>query len=830
MPVEIRLMPRFQLRPAENDSNALELPIIELAPSSKSNFPHISHISCSVRGMPPELAALIQAAYPVVSSGTPIKLSIPQRLRQNYCKLDRALPANVNCTLQVNVEYFDSDATGNPNLSVPNVKAASCSLWTLAVSQQPIAQPQPTVQPRKTPHEFPGWLAIDFGTSNSTVTLFNNRKIAPPQILPKEQEERLCDRLKQWLNSPPAEALPSVSASEWGSFVSEVSKELGVTDPSKLGDVFSPSRNVRLLEAIRLLEISVGNRTEAFRRAASNRLNQIYHEVFRVPPLEWQELIPVELDGTRRTSEISSELQVVSLEHPLKAIVGSLARQSREKAIADADSNSLNAIEWKFHHSPKRYFGQDKSWQFTHEGKDHKIIANDLIQAAWFHLIQLTEECRQRNPDHFSIGPFDKAVVTYPTVAPPGVRRDIEELVKKLGISQVQTAYDEAVSVAIFFLWREFGGNLNIGIESFKTRCRRDGNKWSQNVLILDIGGGTTDIALIRLTLAEKDPFAETNDPNRGAGGRYYVLTPKLLRSSGHPQLGGELITLRIFRLLKAAICDRLLTAVTTGRLKSERLENLLASNDPNIEPFLDKDSQFQSGKLLTCVEENQDGDLARKALNAANKVLPTRWKEPPASSRGANLQTFYTLWSEAEKAKLELGKKPSEDDSSLTFVLSEPKISELLKQSSIDFQIEDPNSLRVELNREQFEQAVTPVIKEAIGIAKGLVASELGSKIKDSTTCDRVDWLILSGKTCNLDLVEREIEQEFSRYDYFVWNKERVTFVPEYTKLATSAGACYAEKLLQYGFNLEDSKELLRLGSNQLDIDVKNLFFGSSS
>ena len=124
----------------------------------------------------------------------------------------------------------------------------------------------------------------------------------------------------------------------------------------------------------------------------------------------------------------------------------------------------------------------------------------------------------------------------------------------------MQTAYDEAVSVAIFFLWREFGGNLNIGIESFKTRCRQNGNKWSQNVLVLDIGGGTTDLALIELTLEDKTPFFADNE-DRGLGGRYYKLTPKLLGSSGHLQLGGELITLRIFRLLKVAIADFLLNS-----------------------------------------------------------------------------------------------------------------------------------------------------------------------------------------------------------------------------------------------------------------------------
>jgi hypothetical protein len=73
---------------------------------------------------------------------------------------------------------------------------------------------------------------------------------------------------------------------------------------------------------------------------------------------------------------------------------------------------------------------------------------------------------------------------------------------------------------------------------------------------------------------------------------------------------------------------------------------------------------------------------------------------------------------------------------------------------------------------------------------------------------------------------VQRQIYQEFSKSPYFVWNPERITFVLEFTKLATSAGACYAEKLRRLRFDPEESKSLLRKGANQLEIDVKNLFY----
>lgn len=665
---------------------------------------------------------------------------------------------------------------------------------------------------------FPGWFALDFGTSNSTVTLFDPIEVPIAEILPKEQETRLRDRLSQWLSSPASVALPDVSADDWQKFIAEISKNLEI-EPENLSEIFESDNKERFLEAIRQIELSLGN-SERFRRAVSKKLYQIYHEVFRVPTLESQNLIPVVLDIDRRDTEIPSESEISHLGN-LKLRMGREARDNRKKAIAQGTSGSLKEIISRFHHSPKRYFGQERSFSVILDGEEQTITANQLIQSAWAHLIELTEDYRQRARRRFSEGDFLTAVVTYPTVAPPVVRKEVKELVEQLGIDDVQTAYDEAVSVAIFFLWREFGGNLNIGIESFKTRCHQAGNKWSQNVLVLDIGGGTTDLALIELTLEDKTPtFADYED--RGLGGRYYKLTPKLLGSSGHLQLGGELITLRIFRLLKVAIADFLLTSVTIGDIENEKLEDLI--NSELNERFLEQ-GKFKTGSLLKCLDrENPEGDIAYKdALDTAEKVLPTRWQQAPQ-----RLQSFYILWDHAEAAKLKLGQKPLVENSLLTFTLSEQQISELLTQSAVKLQVKDPNNICITLDNHQFERAAASGIKEAIGIAKGLMESRLRPDdiTKDSWNSQKVDWLILSGKTCNLDIVQRQIYQEFSKSPYFVWNPERITFVLEFTKLATSAGACYAEKLRRLRFDPEESKSLLRKGANQLEIDVKNLFY----
>jgi molecular chaperone DnaK (HSP70) len=830
MPVEIQLLPSFKLGMKENTQ--LHLPTIQIVPIN-SNIPHISRITCIVRGTPNELAAQIQSSYRQLHSAKPKRISHICQLGQNPCQLDSPLITIVDCTLKVIVEYFDSDAVGKPNLSISNDVCAECDLWFIPNLQKPsksstknypamntsqfdtylnnLSQQLSEKLSEKQRKRFPGWLALDFGTSNSTVTLFDPIEVPIAEVLPREQELRLRERMAEWFNSVPDLALPDVSGSEWEKFLADISKNLAI-ESEQLSEIFESDNKELFLEAIRQIELCLGT-SDRFRRAVSKKLYTIYHEVFRVPTLESQNLIPVVLDIDRRSTEIPSEMEVSQL-IPLKLRMGRDARDNRKKAIAQGTTVSVKEIISRFHHSPKRYFGQERSFPIILEEDEENIQVNRLIQAAWAQLIELTEDYRQRGRRRFSEGDFLTAVVTYPTVAPPVVRKEIKKLVQELGIDDVQTAYDEAVSVAIFFLWREFGGNLNIGIESFKTRCHQNGNKWSQNVLVLDIGGGTTDLALIELTLEDKTPFFADNE-DRGLGGRYYKLTPKLLGSSGHLQLGGELITLRIFRLLKVAISDFLLTAITIGDIESDKLEDLINSelNDRFLE-----DGKFKTGSLLKCIDkENPEGDVAFKdALDTAEKVLPTRWQQ--ATQR---LQTFYTLWDHAEAAKLKLGQKPPTDGSLLTFTLNEQQIGELLSQSSVKFQVRSSESISITLDPQQFERAAMSSIKEAIGIAKGLIESRLNSEPNQ-----KVDWLILSGKTCSLDLVKQQIYEEFSQSPYFVWNPERITFVLEFTKLATSAGACYAEKLRRFRFDPEESKNLLRKGANQLEIDVKNLFY----
>src|SRR5262249_438447 len=147
-------------------------------------------------------------------------------------------------------------------------------------------------------------------------------------------------------------------------------------------------------------------------------------------------------------------------------------------------------------------------------------------------------------------------------------------------------------------------------------RSRRDKNKWFQNVLVLDIGGGSTDLALLQLTLEEVDPFLPGE--NRGAGGRCYVIAPRLLGASGNTQLGAELTPLRVSRLLKAALADRLLGAVQDKHLESASLAGKIAQLS---EAFVDDSGRYKSGSLFSAITDLPESDPQfADALNAAEQ------------------------------------------------------------------------------------------------------------------------------------------------------------------------------------------------------------------
>jgi hypothetical protein len=684
---------------------------------------------------------------------------------------------------------------------------------------------------RVAPHEtaYPGLVAMDLGTSSSTVTLFDPYRIPDVGGVPPEQEGRLKALLLERLLDDKGKCrMPGVADKDWAELLDALDVE--ALDPR--GDAATP-RPARLraaihrggpdlLEALRQLERHVSGLD--LEGPLRDLLQLAYEEALLEPRLNSQLLIWAGLDPARPAErDVVSELEVCEVDGALLRV--EMGREARERRIAalarlgaGAASSTLADVRFKYHNSPKRYLGKRQSFVGTLGGRQVSVSAHQVVQAAWQRLTELANLWRQRHVGHVSQGPFTRVVVTYPTVAPPAVRREIEELVRELGYNQVVTDYDEAVSAALFYFHRELGGSTDLGPELFKACAQTDGQgKWFQNVLVLDIGGGSTDLALLRLTMQEE---TQPDHADRGAGGRYYVVTPRLLGSSGNTYLGGDLITLRVFELLKAALADRVLSAAQAGELAAEQaggraVDDLAARARSLADAFKGPDDKmrFRPGSIFTPVATLRErADERRAALDAAEQVLPTRW-----NVRTQRSSAFFALWDLAEHAKVKFLSQGE------PFRLGPDDLQKLLKELGHPLQLTP--GVSVELTPTQFEQAAEEIVREAVQIARGLLLDRLPRAGKDGPP-EALDWLILSGKTCNLKLVRRVLLRELEQRPAVRWAPDRVTFVPEYAKLATSAGACYAEKIRRLTPDPRQAQELLRLGQNQLRFVINNLFW----
>jgi hypothetical protein len=869
MPLTLKIDPPVP-GPLTIQDNLLQLPRIVLVPA-QDNMSWLTSITLKVEDLgdpkSPDLAKQIETAYGNPSPG-PVTAStqFPWASRG----WNRPVPPGCRFRVTVTAHYYRSNAFNRADVnagildSQPLVFVLTGSTASTPVPPPRVVPTLPTPAPGPTPPApsgpvpyaeqltenevlvYPGVLALDFGTCSTTVTLFNPDKIYDQPGLPPEQEARLIQLIRERLCGEGGTCrLPGVLQDQWERLMTAVGRNLGGPRGEPGQAVFLQrlqAGGLATLRALRQLELNLAAtiEDETSQEELELELNRIYHEAFREPRLRSQNLVPAGLDETAEEQfDLASELRVDLQEAPVRVRVGRQVRLDRLSALAQATSAgtgfppgppgepagpaSLGAVQVRqvFHHSPKRYLGQEKlAFQVPYPSGVQTVTAERLLQSAWGQVLDLVDGWRRRQPGECLDGPFTRVVVTYPTVASPAIRRQVLEmataLLRERGVREpdVVTDYDEAVAAALFYLHREFGGSLDLGPEEFKSRARRIGDSWAQNVLVLDIGGGSTDVALLRLQLREDNSHFKPGD-GRGAGGRAYILTPRLLGSSGNTQLGGELITLRLFQLLKAALADRLLWGLSSGALTSATL----AARLTQLGPAFQTNGQYVEGSLVKPVVDQPDNSPERvAALNAAEQVLPTRWLNDPT-----RLQPFYSLWEHAEQAKIQLGRSP-EGGEEPSFQLGAREVDALAPQFGLsDLKVQNSDAVCVHLSAEQFTGLTEPVIRDAVAIAVGLMASRLP---KEGDNRERLDWLILSGKTCHLALVQQVLRQQLLRSPYFIWNPDRVTFLPRYAKLATSAGACYAEKLRRLDVKARDVTGMLRQGLSQLTFEIDNLFF----
>jgi hypothetical protein len=806
------VQPEFTL--AERDGE-FWLPVVQI---SSADEPDAWVENCSIDAVTgPELTSELQRAItdawqPSAGAGPVPMTSLPARIGS------AAVTSPAQVLVQWAIRYRDDGIySAIYNDADPQVARASVQLAFVPGAQRPppaalrsqpsmsAKKPTTSVEALKMATQGPlhkGHVAVDFGTSNCTATLFDIEEL-PTRALSIHQAAALRKGLLAMMEEP--RRLGAGNQAEFADCISEVASVVlentaGSAQPrAALRDALAreDNREPRLLYATLVqLEKGVRRASADLRPQLASALAELYDHAWRVPPLDRLRLFPVELDAAEGT-ELESKVSVTR--DPWRVRVG---RPLGLLGDPGADAPIVYA-------GLKQQLGQTRP--YPELGED--ITSDTLLRDSLGDLLRRTNGYIDSAPPELGSGEVGSVVITYPTMATPPVRHKLRDMLAELGISLIDSSYDEAIAAAMFFLLRDFGGDHDTGLEVLRARSRPTGkpDQWVQNMLVIDIGGGTADIALLTLTLADQTP--EGLDPR--LHGRYYEVRPEVRGSTGLLQQGGELTTLRVFYWLKAAIADRLLSALPDRfKLQRSQLDQLIPGD-------LGKDPLTQ----WALPPKPAERDSVSKILDS---IVPTR-SVPEVYHPGS---TFWVLWSLAERKKLELCGLESPEK----VLVSPPEVRNVLRsvdqgregEESLEQAAElDDQALEIELTPEDFEALVSPDLNAVIGAAMNLAKERLSG---GSEAAEPLDRIILTGQASKAPLVRRLTQAQFVSAEKGGkaprCSPSAIVVERDYAKLATSVGACWARSIQGLARSPEGAIPRLKKGHNEVWLDVKNLFF----
>ncbi|RCG27896.1 hypothetical protein DQ384_25580 [Sphaerisporangium album] len=651
--------------------------------------------------------------------------------------------------------------------------------------------------------DYTGFAVVDFGTSSSAVALYDSRYVNQ-RAIDVGQAAKLREKLAGLLRAAP----PSPLDAPWRDLLRELVETVrpragnaGLADAAALADrlegrpVSGGGGTDPLLDEVCLvLEKSLAACGTDLAEWFAPRLLECFDRAFTVPNLEELQIREVVFDPDKDLRERPSSIRVTN-ENPVEielSVDGQGVRRDLKNYLFESELLPGMTVE---------------------DGRE--ATTDDLIARVYRILVEATENFA-RDGDEKPVERLINLVATYPTTTPPSARRHLHDLLEvSLDLKKVVIDFDEGVAAGLYFLMRDFGsGRLEFGAEAIRARARlvsEDPPTWRQNMLLVDIGAGTTDIALIGLTLQDITP----EHPDSLVRGRLYILRPEVLNSTGHAQLGGNYLTLRVFYWIKAALLDSLLSGPgdeQTRRRLADRVFGRLRGKGTDQE-------QPRVPLAPLVVGSDAEDPVPEEIGNALTAGLPTSWHRRQEGWQKAQ-DAFQLLWNLAESAKIKMS--GTEDEGidlghtalqDLLLAVDAQKVSGLPKLSDLL----PKTDLR--LSRADFETLLRPALQEAAELAAWLVRTT--STDSEDAALDRV---MLSGKTSKMPLLSRVVTDVLAHgEERLPWNPSELAVESERAKQAASLGACWAQAIRERGTGGGESE--LDRGRTWVNIDVENLF-----
>jgi len=647
-------------------------------------------------------------------------------------------------------------------------------------------------------NRYAGLAVIDFGTSATAIALRSRHRRDARAMMDPAQAAVLTDRLHGLLTAVPT----GVGEREWIDYLADVPKGVaerlgeGTEQPlATIADRLAKDRGTAtdLLHAVQAeLEALVYRSSRAPQRILVRRLYEAYRDAYATPPLQTHGLRAVRFNDPAETEEIYSlpstvhvrrlhpisiELRVAN-EPPAGTAVSIRGAKGTISTLTSPDSlATLRELRARPDLAPDA----------------QRTTTADLIGAVYRSLTDRAQRAIDTGPAGEVRAALRRVIITYPTVTPPVTREALKRLVSEAldGMNTQGSDFDEGVAAALYFIMLEIGRVTELGIEAIRGRSRRlpgppdAPRRWRRNILVIDIGGGTTDIVLVSLLLTELPTNADQNP----LVGRRYLLEPEVLGATGHAQLGGDYLTLRVFYWIKACIADEILRRKAAATAPAGGETDGRDGSGPGLA------EQVLAGGVRAPVPAD-----VRKVLD---EIVPTR---------GADRAAYFTrLWNRAEEAKQWLGSR-GRDRNGLPYELR--NAHEFVDLPDEYQRYRGTEDVQLLLDPADFRRLAVPVVDRAAQIAAGLVAAAFRNEVDP-----HLDQVALSGRTTAMPLVRSAVGARLADLRLkdgvpLAWNPDALVVETVFAKEVASMGAAFGATVAELGARFDDQRRDVAGGS----------------
>ncbi|PRX18220.1 Hsp70 family protein [Actinoplanes italicus] len=278
---------------------------------------------------------------------------------------------------------------------------------------------------------------------------------------------------------------------------------------------------------------------------------------------------------------------------------------------------------------------------------------------------------------------------TYPTRLPAAQRVRLQRLLEATGLPKPRLYLDEATAVAFFDLLTRIGQRNVLGLAALQARAQGNGHATglSDRVLVIDVGAGTTDVALIDMRIVDATPDAARTVAGHG---HFWILAPYVQAAGGHLNYGADRLTLDFFKVIKERLRERGTEVATDWRSDDSRWADFLV--------------------LWQVAEETKHRALGPSAgqdldvvvpLSSGTVVVPLRWRADMAPHAESFLRRLAKLAAGIAKAGLESAAEQSSPDTA-------PRVDRVVLSGT---------SFRSPYLRDRLEQVLLAVFKEENGL-----------------------------------------------------------------------------------------------------------------